>query len=57
MSGSDDWSEILSIKSRQSSLRAKMLQRKKEREGLSAEITKSDVSPTTSVEGILNIIQ
>jgi hypothetical protein len=34
-----------------------MLQRRKEREGLSAEITKSNVSPTTSVEGILNIIQ
>lgn len=51
MSDSDAWSDIQAIKSKQSSLRAKMLQRRKEREEIAAEITKSSISPTTSSEG------
>lgn len=50
MSDSDAWNDIQAIKSKQSSLRAKMLQRRKEREGIAAEITKSSISPTTSSE-------
>lgn len=51
MSDSDAWSDIQAIKSKQSSLRAKMLQRRKEREEIAAEITKSSISPTISSEG------
>lgn len=36
---SDAWSDIQALKDKQNSLRAKLLQRKKEREGLVAELT------------------
>ena len=48
MSDPDAWTDIQAIKSRQSNLRAKMLQRRKEREGIAAEITKSTGSPSTA---------
>lgn len=42
----DIQANIQAMKSRQSSLRAKMLQRRKEREGIAAEITNSNVPPS-----------
>ena len=38
---SDAWNEIQALKSKQSSLRAKLAARRKEREGIVAEITKA----------------
>ena len=43
---SDAWKEIQELKSKQSNLRAKLAARRKEREGLVAEITKSATSPS-----------
>ncbi|XP_005104194.1 N6-adenosine-methyltransferase catalytic subunit [Aplysia californica] len=40
------WSDITALKNRQSSLRAKMLERRKQREGLAAELTSSGGAPT-----------
>ena len=52
----DAWDEIQAIKSKQSSLRAKLAARKKEREGLVAELTKSSTSPTVpSAENSPNV--
>ena len=42
---SDAWHEIQALKSKQSSFRAKLAARKKEREGLVAEISKSTITP------------
>ncbi|XP_060574782.1 N6-adenosine-methyltransferase catalytic subunit-like, partial [Ruditapes philippinarum] len=42
----DAWNEIQALKSKQSSFRAKIAARKKEREGLVAEISKSTTSPS-----------
>ncbi|XP_060597198.1 N6-adenosine-methyltransferase catalytic subunit-like [Ruditapes philippinarum] len=42
----DAWNEIQALKSKQSSFRAKLAARKKEREGLVAEISKSTTSPS-----------
>ncbi|KAJ8303605.1 hypothetical protein KUTeg_020001 [Tegillarca granosa] len=49
---SDDWSEIQAMKSRQSNLRAKMLARRKEREGLVASITNTTLSKSESAPNI-----
>lgn len=43
---SDAWNEIQALKSKQSNLRAKLAARRKEREGLAAELTKSAASPS-----------
>ena len=43
---SDAWNEIQALKSKQSNLRAKLAARRKEREGLVAELTKSAASPS-----------
>ncbi|XP_055891792.1 N6-adenosine-methyltransferase subunit METTL3-like isoform X2 [Biomphalaria glabrata] len=43
---SDAWNDIQAIKNRQSDLRAKMLERRKLREGLAAELTSSGGAPT-----------
>lgn len=45
----DAWNEIQALKSKQSSLRAKLAARKKEREGLVAEISKSTSSQSVPV--------
>ncbi|KAK7483066.1 hypothetical protein BaRGS_00025729 [Batillaria attramentaria] len=48
---SDTWSDIQALKDRQNSLRAKMLQRKREREGLVAEL--QGVQPSSSTSGAM----
>ncbi|XP_052816907.1 N6-adenosine-methyltransferase subunit METTL3-like isoform X2 [Mya arenaria] len=45
---SDAWNEIQALKSKTSSLKAKLAARKKEREGLAAELSKSSTSPIIS---------
>ena len=46
---SDAWSDIQEIKSKTSNLKAKRAARKKELEGLAAELNKSSSSPTVPV--------
>ena len=45
---SDTWSDIQAVKTKQSSMRAKLLERKRQREGLVAEITNAE-SPSSTI--------
>ncbi|XP_074645216.1 N(6)-adenosine-methyltransferase catalytic subunit METTL3-like [Tubulanus polymorphus] len=49
---SDTWSDIQAIKNKQSSLREKLLRRRREREGIVADITSSTSSSTHSTSAI-----
>ncbi|GFR59785.1 N6-adenosine-methyltransferase subunit [Elysia marginata] len=42
----DAWNDIQALKNRQSSMRAKMMERRKQREGLAAELTSSGAAPS-----------
>ncbi|GFO20701.1 N6-adenosine-methyltransferase subunit [Plakobranchus ocellatus] len=42
----DAWNDIQALKDRQSSMRAKMMERRKQREGLAAELTSSGAAPS-----------
>ena len=42
----DAWNDIQALKNRQTSMRAKMMERKKQREGLAAELTSSGAAPS-----------
>ena len=50
----DPWNDILTVKDRKNSLRAKMMQRKREREGLVAELKgeTSSAGATSSASSI-----
>ena len=52
MADSDAWNEIQALKSKQNSLRAKLAARRKEREGLVAEISNAKTTPSTASTSI-----